>query len=100
VGTDIVLGTPGPGELPVEELTNSFARAKAEASAEASEAPEPTWVAPAIKGKSALTAATVVSSFTLRKVLVVIVEQGPMTAISARFGFGTDGMGSPPVARR
>ena len=55
-------------------------------------------VAEVMKGASAATAATVVSSLMLMKVEGVSEEQGPSAAMSAMLGFVVERPGLPPVA--
>jgi hypothetical protein len=96
----MVSGTPFPGESPVVGLASWFASVKAEVRAEACEEEEPIAVMELMKGARALTAATVVTSFTEMKVEAVSDEQGPRAVISARFGFDEVIPGLPPTAVR
>src|ERR1700760_457099 len=86
-GTAKPEGTFEPGAVPVEVFTYSLARVKALASCAVSEDDEPMAVAEVMKGASAATAATVVSSLMLMKVAGVSEEHGPSAAMSAMLGF-------------
>lgn len=99
-GTVVPRGTSMPGVVPVVELTNSEATVKAVARAETSVVDDPTAEGDLMKGASAETAATVVSSLIETNVSGPREEQGPTTAIIDRLGLLRPMPGSPPVAVR
>jgi hypothetical protein len=65
MGMLVPAGTPRPGEEPVDQLANSFARLKAEVRLAASAAELPIAEGDAANGARALTDAAVVSSLML-----------------------------------
>ena len=75
VGLVVPTGAVSPGDVPVAEFENWFARVKAEASAVASVADEPTEDIELMNGARAFTAATVVTSLTEINVDEVKAEQ-------------------------
>jgi hypothetical protein len=95
-----------PGEAPVEKLANSAARAKPDCREARSELEEPMAENEVIKGATADTPATVVTSLRTMKVLVPRVSQAPRAASRARLGLLPLGvppavsLGLPPVATR
>ena len=102
LGTASPAGIEVPGDVPVAVLAYFEASVNAAASPDASDVPDPMLVGEVIYGKSAATAATVVTSFRLMKVFELSELHDPSAAIRliavlfvpfARPGF-------PPVANR
>jgi hypothetical protein len=98
VGTARPAGMLEPGDKPVEGFTNAEANANADASEEASLLPEPIEEGELIKGASAETAATLVTSLITRKVPEFSEEHGPNAFIRAISGLAEGNPGFPPVA--
>jgi len=79
-------------------LTNWLAKVNAPVKDDASLLPDPTAMYDAMYGANALTAATVVISFTTIGVCQFNDAHGPSAVMSAIFPFTVPGIGSPPVA--
>lgn len=102
VGTDVPVGTPTPGEVPVDILANSLARLNAAANALALPVDDPSVVGELINGASAFTAATVVTSLIFRNGVFVRFLHVPRAAIRASAALFVPAArpGFPPVATR
>src|SRR5271163_1994896 len=83
VGAVAALGSAEPGAAPVAVLASLLTEAKARAIPWRLEAGVPRSANPVMKGASAKTLATVVTSLTVTKLLVVRFAQSPTPAISA-----------------